>query len=140
VVQLARDRQFASTGMCAVGNDRAGVWRRALSSLQLEAAVCNRSIYLALRTDTGAEGTTVGRKQNRTSKDKEVNKAARDSDDALVCCIENTVEDRIMVSGASFHASYCTKKLERLEQHHCLREDYSQFNYVSSGYLVSKVS
>ncbi|GJU95283.1 hypothetical protein Tco_1320039 [Tanacetum coccineum] len=74
------------------------------------------------------------------SKDKEVNKAARDSNDALVCCIENTVEDRIMVSGASFHARYCTKELERLEQYHCLRKDYSQFNYVSSGYLVSKVS
>ncbi|GJR81454.1 hypothetical protein Tco_0152239 [Tanacetum coccineum] len=41
--------------------------------------------------------------------DKEVNMIARDSDDALVCCVENTVEDRIMDYGASFHATY-TKK------------------------------
>ncbi|GJR22528.1 transcription factor FER-like iron deficiency-induced transcription factor-like protein [Tanacetum coccineum] len=87
------------------------------------------------------KGQEAEQKQNQcsklvASKDKEVNKAARDSDDALVCCIENTVEDRIMVSGASFHASYCTKELERLEQYHCLGEDYSQFNYVSSGYLL----
>ncbi|GKC53610.1 hypothetical protein Tco_1076355 [Tanacetum coccineum] len=37
---------------------------------------------------------------------------ARDSDDALVCCIENTVEDHIMDSGASFHATYCKEELE----------------------------
>ncbi|GKD04590.1 hypothetical protein Tco_1179564 [Tanacetum coccineum] len=79
------------------------------------------------RTDTGVEGTTEGRKQNRNkskswkigeikyrqnitcwnynqkghfynqcsklvaSKDKEVNQAARDSDNALVCCVENTI-------------------------------------------------
>ncbi|GJT27815.1 retrovirus-related pol polyprotein from transposon TNT 1-94 [Tanacetum coccineum] len=47
--------------------------------------------------------------------DKEVNQAARDSDDALVCCVENTVEDRIMDSGASFHATYCKEELERLK-------------------------
>ncbi|GJZ80925.1 retrovirus-related pol polyprotein from transposon TNT 1-94 [Tanacetum coccineum] len=40
-------------------------------------------------------------------KDKEVNMAARDYDDALVCCVENTIDDRIMDSGASFHATYC---------------------------------
>ncbi|GJS53481.1 hypothetical protein Tco_0626843 [Tanacetum coccineum] len=48
-------------------------------------------------------------------KDKEVNQAARDSDDALVCCVENTVEDRIMDSGASFHATYCKEELERFK-------------------------
>ncbi|GJS05574.1 retrovirus-related pol polyprotein from transposon TNT 1-94 [Tanacetum coccineum] len=105
------------------------------------------------RTDTGAEGTTEGRKQNRNkskswkigeikyrqnitcwncnqkghfqnqcsklvaSRDKEVNMAARDSDDALVCCVENTVEDRIMDSGASFHATYCKEELERFKLH-----------------------
>ncbi|GKA21073.1 hypothetical protein Tco_0701062, partial [Tanacetum coccineum] len=37
---------------------------------------------------------------------------ARDSDDALVCCVENTVEDRIMDSGALFHATYCKEELE----------------------------
>ncbi|GJT30681.1 retrovirus-related pol polyprotein from transposon TNT 1-94 [Tanacetum coccineum] len=47
--------------------------------------------------------------------DKEVNQAARDSDDALVCCVENTVEDRIMDSGASFHATYCKEELERFK-------------------------
>ncbi|GKC28320.1 hypothetical protein Tco_1035614, partial [Tanacetum coccineum] len=46
------------------------------------------------------------------SKDKEVN-MARDSDDALVCCVENTVENRIMDSGASFHATYCKEELKR---------------------------
>ncbi|GJW96744.1 retrovirus-related pol polyprotein from transposon TNT 1-94 [Tanacetum coccineum] len=48
------------------------------------------------------------------SRDKEVNMAARDSDDALVCCMENTIEDRIMDSGASFHATYCKEELERI--------------------------
>ncbi|GJY19029.1 retrovirus-related pol polyprotein from transposon TNT 1-94 [Tanacetum coccineum] len=49
------------------------------------------------------------------SRDKEVNMAARDSDDALVCCIKNTVEDRIMDSCASFHATYCKEELERFK-------------------------
>ncbi|GJZ01348.1 retrovirus-related pol polyprotein from transposon TNT 1-94 [Tanacetum coccineum] len=47
--------------------------------------------------------------------DKVVNMAAGDSHDALVCCVENTVEDRIMDSGASFHATYCKKELERFK-------------------------
>ncbi|GJX52002.1 retrovirus-related pol polyprotein from transposon TNT 1-94, partial [Tanacetum coccineum] len=54
-------------------------------------------------------------KSKSSSKDKEVNQAARDSDDALVCCVENTVEDHIMDSGASFHATYCKEELERFE-------------------------
>ncbi|GKF45125.1 hypothetical protein Tco_0131677, partial [Tanacetum coccineum] len=49
------------------------------------------------------------------SRDKEVNQVAIDSDDALVCCIENTVEDHIMDSGASFHATYCKEELERFK-------------------------
>ncbi|GKF41397.1 hypothetical protein Tco_0124739 [Tanacetum coccineum] len=48
------------------------------------------------------------------SRDKEVN-MARDSDDALVCCVENTVEDHIMDSGASFYATYCKEELERFK-------------------------
>ncbi|GKA63594.1 retrovirus-related pol polyprotein from transposon TNT 1-94, partial [Tanacetum coccineum] len=48
------------------------------------------------------------------SRDKEVN-MARDSDDALVCCVENTVEDRIMDSGALFHATYHKEELERFK-------------------------
>nr|GEY70519.1 retrovirus-related Pol polyprotein from transposon TNT 1-94 [Tanacetum cinerariifolium] len=47
--------------------------------------------------------------------DKEVNQAARDSDDALVCCVENMVEDHIMDSSASFHATYCKEELERFK-------------------------
>ncbi|GJS13676.1 retrovirus-related pol polyprotein from transposon TNT 1-94 [Tanacetum coccineum] len=46
---------------------------------------------------------------------KEVNMAVGGSDDALVCCVENTVEDRIMDSGASFHATYCKEELERFK-------------------------
>ncbi|GJV43616.1 retrovirus-related pol polyprotein from transposon TNT 1-94 [Tanacetum coccineum] len=49
------------------------------------------------------------------SRDKVFNMAPRDSDDALVCCIQNTVEDRIMDSGASFHAIYCKEELERFK-------------------------
>ncbi|GJR76399.1 hypothetical protein Tco_0088764 [Tanacetum coccineum] len=48
------------------------------------------------------------------SKGKEVN-IAGDSDDALVCCVENTVEDRIRDSGVSFHATYCKEELERFK-------------------------
>ncbi|GJV52082.1 reverse transcriptase domain-containing protein [Tanacetum coccineum] len=49
-----------------------------------------------MRTDTGADGMTEGKKQNRfklksSSKGREVNIAAEDSDDALVCCVENTL-------------------------------------------------
>ncbi|GJT14251.1 hypothetical protein Tco_0861293 [Tanacetum coccineum] len=40
---------------------------------------------------------------------------ARDSDNALVCCVENTVEDRIMDYGASFHATYFKEELERFK-------------------------
>nr|GEZ47260.1 pollen Ole e 1 allergen and extensin family protein [Tanacetum cinerariifolium] len=53
--------------------------------------------------------------QRSVQRDKEVNQAARDSDDALVCCVENTVEDRIMDSGALFHATYCNEELERFK-------------------------
>nr|GEU42322.1 hypothetical protein [Tanacetum cinerariifolium] len=41
--------------------------------------------------------------------------AAGDSDDALVCCVKNTVEDRIIYYGASFHATYCKEELERFK-------------------------
>nr|GEX91398.1 retrovirus-related Pol polyprotein from transposon TNT 1-94 [Tanacetum cinerariifolium] len=41
--------------------------------------------------------------------------AARDSDDALVCCVKNTAEDRIMDFGASFHATYCKEELKRFK-------------------------
>ncbi|GJS69249.1 retrovirus-related pol polyprotein from transposon TNT 1-94 [Tanacetum coccineum] len=47
--------------------------------------------------------------------DKEVNMTARDFDDALVCCVKNTIDDRIMDFGASFHATYCKEELERFK-------------------------
>ncbi|GJW61416.1 retrovirus-related pol polyprotein from transposon TNT 1-94 [Tanacetum coccineum] len=50
-----------------------------------------------------------------TSRDKVVNMAAGDSDYELVCCVKNTVEDRIMNSGASFHATYCKEELKRFK-------------------------
>nr|GEU54001.1 hypothetical protein [Tanacetum cinerariifolium] len=51
------------------------------------------------------------------SRDKDVNMATRDSDDALICCVKNTIKDRIMDSGASFHATYCKEELERFTLH-----------------------
>nr|GEV54505.1 hypothetical protein [Tanacetum cinerariifolium] len=41
--------------------------------------------------------------------------AAEDSDDALVCCVENTIEDHIIDSGASFNAANCKEELERFK-------------------------
>ncbi|GJW15282.1 hypothetical protein Tco_0019415 [Tanacetum coccineum] len=43
------------------------------------------------------------------------NMAARDSDDTSVCYVKNTVEDRIIDYGASFHATYCKEELERFK-------------------------
>ncbi|GKE35901.1 retrovirus-related pol polyprotein from transposon TNT 1-94, partial [Tanacetum coccineum] len=40
---------------------------------------------------------------------------AGDSSDALVCYVENTVVDRIMDYGASFHATYCKEEFERFK-------------------------
>nr|GEV99293.1 hypothetical protein [Tanacetum cinerariifolium] len=47
------------------------------------------------------------------SKDKEVHIAVRYYNDALACCVENTIEDRIMDSGASFHATFSKEELEK---------------------------
>ncbi|GJV75010.1 hypothetical protein Tco_1506594, partial [Tanacetum coccineum] len=49
------------------------------------------------------------------SRDKEVNMTARDSDDASICCVENTVEDRIMDSAASLLATYFKEELKRFK-------------------------
>ncbi|GJS63800.1 retrovirus-related pol polyprotein from transposon TNT 1-94 [Tanacetum coccineum] len=54
------------------------------------------------------------RKKIQASRDKEVN-MARDSNDTLVCCIENMAEDRIIDSGASFYATYCKEELDRFK-------------------------
>ncbi|GJS01807.1 hypothetical protein Tco_0318315 [Tanacetum coccineum] len=66
-----------------------------------------------MRTDTGQR---KGHFQNQCSKpvasrDKKVNMAAGDFGDALVLCVENTVKDRIMDYGASFHATYCIEEI-----------------------------
>ncbi|GJY19778.1 retrovirus-related pol polyprotein from transposon TNT 1-94 [Tanacetum coccineum] len=92
-------------------------------------------------------GQEAEQKQNQCSKlvasrDKEVNQAARDSDDALVCCVENTVEDRIMDSGASFHATYCKEELERFKLRSgkvCLADDKT-LDIAGVGDVVLKTS
>nr|GEX28534.1 retrovirus-related Pol polyprotein from transposon TNT 1-94 [Tanacetum cinerariifolium] len=50
-----------------------------------------------------------------TSKDKKVNMVARDYDDALVCCVENMIDDRIIDSNALFHATNYKEELERFK-------------------------
>ncbi|GJR12808.1 retrovirus-related pol polyprotein from transposon TNT 1-94 [Tanacetum coccineum] len=101
------------------------------------------------KTEAGAKSKTKGR-SSRTevgrsqrgepivSKDKEVNMAAEEFDDVFVCCIENTIEDLIMDSNASFHAIYCkeelernTRKLQRLELVHT--HAYGPTSAVSIG-------
>nr|GEY55736.1 retrovirus-related Pol polyprotein from transposon TNT 1-94 [Tanacetum cinerariifolium] len=47
-------------------------------------------------------------------RDKEANQEARDSDDALVCCIENTIKDRIMDFGASFMLPIAKKSVRNV--------------------------
>ncbi|GKB65652.1 integrase, catalytic region, zinc finger, CCHC-type containing protein [Tanacetum coccineum] len=60
------------------------------------------------------KGQKAEQKQVKIMEDRR-DKASRYSDDALVCYVENTVEDRIMDSGASFHATYCKEELERFK-------------------------
>nr|GEU85424.1 retrovirus-related Pol polyprotein from transposon TNT 1-94 [Tanacetum cinerariifolium] len=55
-----------------------------------------------------AEDKGKGRKQDRRQKQNR----AEDYDDALVCCVKNTTDDRIMDSGTSFHATYFKEELE----------------------------
>ncbi|GKA70618.1 retrovirus-related pol polyprotein from transposon TNT 1-94 [Tanacetum coccineum] len=50
-----------------------------------------------------------------TSRDKEVNMEAEDYDDILVCCVKNTINDRIMDYGTSFYVTYCKEELERFK-------------------------
>ncbi|GJT43808.1 retrovirus-related pol polyprotein from transposon TNT 1-94 [Tanacetum coccineum] len=58
----------------------------------------------------------IGQSKNRQDiMDKEVNMATGDYDDALLCCIENTINDHIMDSGALLHATYCKEELERFK-------------------------
>ncbi|GJY68204.1 retrovirus-related pol polyprotein from transposon TNT 1-94 [Tanacetum coccineum] len=71
------------------------------------------------------KGQKAEQKQVKIMEDRR-DKASRYSDDALVCYVENTVEDRIMDSGASFHATYCKEELERFKLRSdkvCLADD-----------------
>nr|GEW21818.1 retrovirus-related Pol polyprotein from transposon TNT 1-94 [Tanacetum cinerariifolium] len=71
------------------------------------------------------------------SRGKEVN-MARDSDDALVCCVENMVEDRIMDFGASFHATYCKEKLERFKLRSGKCQRLGDMSKIGMNMLASK--
>ncbi|GJZ21573.1 retrovirus-related pol polyprotein from transposon TNT 1-94, partial [Tanacetum coccineum] len=51
--------------------------------------------------------------KKKASKDKEVHMAVRDYNDALVCCVENTLEDHITDYGTSFHATFHKEELEK---------------------------
>ncbi|GKE74594.1 retrovirus-related pol polyprotein from transposon TNT 1-94 [Tanacetum coccineum] len=66
--------------------------------------------------------------------------AARDSDDALVCCVKNTVEDHIMDSGASFHATYCKEDRFRLRSGKVRLADDKTLDIASIGDVVLKIS
>ncbi|GJV73465.1 retrovirus-related pol polyprotein from transposon TNT 1-94 [Tanacetum coccineum] len=81
-------------------------------------------VRVELRIETEAElydrGQEVEQKyveiiEDRRDKDKEVNTAARDFGNALVCCVKNTVKDHIIDFGASFHATYYKEELERFK-------------------------
>ncbi|KAD4889467.1 hypothetical protein E3N88_21540 [Mikania micrantha] len=51
-----------------------------------------------------------------TKEKKEVNAATECSEDeALICCVENTAESWIMDLGASFHATFSTKRMKNLK-------------------------
>ncbi|GJZ91534.1 hypothetical protein Tco_0663461 [Tanacetum coccineum] len=52
---------------------------------------------------------------NGRRRGKEVNMTVGDSNDALVCFVENAVKDHIMDYSASFHATYCKEELERFK-------------------------
>ncbi|GJX33978.1 retrovirus-related pol polyprotein from transposon TNT 1-94 [Tanacetum coccineum] len=86
-----------------------------------------------------------GHFQNQCSKlvafrDKEVNIAARDSNDALVCCVKNMVEVSIMDSGASFHATYCKEELERFKLLLLLDEEGYHVGFGDQQWKVTKGS
>ncbi|GJY24751.1 retrovirus-related pol polyprotein from transposon TNT 1-94 [Tanacetum coccineum] len=70
---------------------------------------------------------TSGEYSNSLDKKLQKTNGAGDYNNALVCCIENTIEDRIMDSGASFHATYCKEELERFK----LRSGKGQRSYVA---------
>ncbi|GJY28599.1 putative reverse transcriptase domain-containing protein, partial [Tanacetum coccineum] len=80
--------------------------------------------------------------KSQTYRGKEVNLAVGDSNDALVCCVENTVEDHIIDYGASFHATYCKEELERFKLRSgkvCLADD-KILDIAGVGDVVLKTS
>ncbi|GJU45327.1 putative ribonuclease H-like domain-containing protein [Tanacetum coccineum] len=89
-----------------------------------------------------------GQKQNKgRSKSKKRGQSKNrqditDYDDALVCCVENTVEDRIMDSGASFHFTFCKEELEkfRLRSGKVRLADDKTIDIVGVGDVVLKTS
>nr|GEV55443.1 retrovirus-related Pol polyprotein from transposon TNT 1-94 [Tanacetum cinerariifolium] len=93
-----------------------------------------------------AEDKGRGRKQDRGHKQNKSRskskKRAGDSDDALVCYVENTVEDRIIDFGASFHATYCKEELERFKLHssNVRLADDKTLDIASVGDVVLKTS
>ncbi|GJS66764.1 retrovirus-related pol polyprotein from transposon TNT 1-94 [Tanacetum coccineum] len=65
----------------------------------------------------------------------------RHYNDALVCCVENTIDDHIMDSGASFRATYCKEELERFKLHSgkvCLADDKT-LDIAGVGNVSSKL-
>ncbi|GKB45697.1 retrovirus-related pol polyprotein from transposon TNT 1-94, partial [Tanacetum coccineum] len=64
-------------------------------------------------------GGGYDRGQEAEQKQIKIMEDRRDKPEPLMthwlCCVENTVEDRNMDSGASFHATYCKEELERFK-------------------------
>nr|GEX08664.1 retrovirus-related Pol polyprotein from transposon TNT 1-94 [Tanacetum cinerariifolium] len=93
-----------------------------------------------------AEDKGMGRKQDRGHKQNKSRSKSKkrtgDSDDALVCYVENTVEDRIIDFGASFHATYCKEELERfkLRFSNVRLTDDKTLDIASFGDVVLKTS
>ncbi|KAI3767934.1 hypothetical protein L2E82_18363 [Cichorium intybus] len=63
----------------------------------------------------GGRGRSKSRKRDKGK--KEVNMAVDSEDDALICCVENSIESWIMDSGASFHASHSREVMQNFRQY-----------------------
>nr|GEU48793.1 retrovirus-related Pol polyprotein from transposon TNT 1-94 [Tanacetum cinerariifolium] len=79
--------------------------------------ICRKTFEEYLNSLLSEKDKGGGRKQDRGQKKNKgrskSKKRARDYDEALVFCVENTVEERIMDYGASFHANFFKEELER---------------------------
>ncbi|GJR37263.1 retrovirus-related pol polyprotein from transposon TNT 1-94 [Tanacetum coccineum] len=95
------------------------------------------------RAESKTEGISrIGVDRNQRREDKEVHMAVRDYDDTLVCCVKNTVEDRIIDSCASFHATFYKEELEkfRLYSGKVRLEDDKTLDIAGVGDVVLKTS